>query len=135
MYQSFQDFIKKTEESHAAMVPSADAKPSLEAYRDTVAKLLGHDDVHALEEALDSNYQPSYVLVYMWQGVTDFVRTYKATDAGKEQMLEDFSEKVKDRLSVLPDGSLNAEVQETLDTAIDDMFYEDSKVTVTCYKV
>lgn len=135
MYQSFKDFIKKTEESHAAMVATANEKPSLESYRDTVAKLLGHDDVHALEAALDSNYQPSYVLVYMWQGVTDTIRTYKATDAGKEQMLEDFSEKVKDRLGILPDGSLSEEAQALLDTAIDDMFYEDSKVTVTCYKV
>lgn len=135
MYQSFQDFIKKTEESHSAMVATANEKPSLESYRDTVAKLLGHDDIHSLEASLDSNYQPSYVLVYMWQGVTDTIRTYKATDAGKEQMLEDFSEKVKDRLGVLPDGSLPEEAQALLDTAIDDMFYEDSKVTVTCYKV
>lgn len=135
MYQSFQDFIKKTEESHAAMVATANDKPSLETYRDTVAKLLGHEDIHALESSLDSNYQSSYVLVYMWQGVTDTVRTYKATDAGKDQMIEDFSDKVKDRLGVLPNGSLTAEAQEILDTAIDDMFYEDSKVTVTCYKV
>lgn len=135
MYQSFQDFIKKTEESHAAMVATANEKPSLESYRDTVAKLLGHDDIHALEAALDNNYQPSYVLVYMWQGVTDTIRTYKPTDAGREQMLEEFSEKVKDRLGVLSDGSLSDEAQALLDAAIDDMFYEDSKVTITCYKV
>ena len=135
MYQSFQDFIKKTEESHTAMAQSAEAKPSLEAYRDNVAKLLGHDDIHALEASLESNYQPSYVLVYMWQGVTDTVLTYKTTEAGREQMIEDFSDKVKDRLGVLPDGSLTPEAQEILYTAIDDLFYEDSKVTVTCYKV
>lgn len=135
MYQSYQDFLNKTEETHAAMVASADAKPSLESYRDTVAKLLGHADVQELEAALDSNYQPSYVLVYMWMGVTDTVRTYKATDAGRDQMLEDFTDKVKDRLNVLPDGSLSSEDQCILDDAIDAMFYEDSKITVSCYKV
>lgn len=109
------------------MVASADAKPSLESYRDTVAKLLGHADVHELETSLDSNYQSSYVLVYMWMGVTDTVRTYKATDAGRDQMLEDFTDKVKDRLNVLPDGSLSSEDQCILDDAIDAMFYEDSK--------
>lgn len=117
------------------MVASADAKPSLGSYRDTVAKLLGHADVQELEAALDSNYQPSYVLVYMWMGVTDTVRTYKATASGRDQMLEDFTDKVKDRLNVLPDGSLSSEDQCILDDAIDAMFYEDSKITVSCYKV
>lgn len=135
MYQNYQDFLNKTEESHSAMVPSADAKPNLEAYRDTVAKLLGHDDVKSLEDSLESNYQPSYVLVYMWMGVTELVRTYKPTDMGREQMLEDFTDKVKDRLTVLPDGSMSSEDQCIFDDAIDAMFFEDSKVTVTCYKV
>jgi len=134
MYQSYQDFLKATEESHAAMVTSGE-KMSVDAYRETVAKLFGYETIEAFKDALDSNYQSSYVLVYMWQGVTDTVRTYKTTEAGRNQMLEDFTDKVKDRLDVLPDGSLSSEDQCILDDAIDSLFYEDSKITVTCYKV
>lgn len=134
MYQSYQDFLKATEESHSTMV-NAGEKMSLDAYRETVAKLFGYETVEAFKEVLDSNYQPSYVLVYMWQGVTDTVRTYKITEAGREQMMEDFVDNVKDRLNVLPDGSLSSEDQLILDDAVDSLFYEDSKVTVTCYKV
>lgn len=134
MYQSYQDFLKATEESHSTMVTSGE-KMSVDAYRETVAKLFGYETVEAFKEVLDSNYQPSYVLVYMWQGVTDTVRTYKITEAGREQMMEDFVDNVKDRLNVLPDGSLSSEDQLILDDAVDSLFYEDSKVTVTCYKV
>ena len=134
MYQSYQDFLKATEESHAAMVTSGE-KMSVDVYRETVAKLFGYETIEAFKDALDSNYQSSYVLVYMWQGVTDTVRTYKTTEAGRNQMLEDFTDKVKDRLDVLPDGSLSSEDQCILDDALDDLFYEDSKVTVTGYKV
>jgi len=133
MYQSFEDFIQATEESHAAMVPSGQ-KMSLDAYRHTVAQLLGHPDVDSLKIALDSTYQSSYVLVYMWQGVTDTVQTYKVTESGKAHMLEDFTAKVKDRLTVLPDGSLSVEDQDILDEALENLFYEDSKITVTCYQ-
>lgn len=133
MYQSYEDFIKTTEESHAAMVPSGQ-KMSLDAYRHTVAQLLGHPDVNALKIALDDTHQPSYVLVYMWQGVTDSVDTYKVTETGKAHMIEDFTAKVKDRLTVLPDGSLSSEDQCILDDALEALFYEDSKITVTCYQ-
>lgn len=134
MYQSYQDFLKATEESHATMVTSGE-KMSVDAYRETVAKLFGYETVEAFKEVLDSNYQPSYVLVYMWQGVTETVRAYKDNESGKAQMLEDFIDKVKDRLNVLPDGSLSSEEQCILDEAVDALFYEDSKITVTCYKV
>lgn len=134
MYQSYQDFLKATEESHATMVNSGE-KMSLDAYRETVAKLFGCETVDSFKDVLDSNYQPSYVLVYMWQGVTDTVRTYKTTESGRNQMLEDFIDKVKDRLNVLADGSLSSEDQCILDDAVDALFYEDSKITVTCYKV
>lgn len=133
MYQSYEDFIKATEESHASMVPSGE-KMSLDAYRHTIAQLLGHPNVDELKAALDNTYQSSYVLVYMWQGVTDSVATYKLTESGKAQMIEDFTAKVKDRLNVLPDGSLSGEDQCILDDALEALFYEDSKITVTCYQ-
>lgn len=134
MYKTYQDFLKATEETHAAMVASGE-QISLEDYRATVAKLFGYETVEDFKNILESNYQPSYILVYMWQGITDTVRAYKDSESGKSQMMEDFVDKVKDRLNVLPNGELSIEDQSILDEAIDTLFYEDSKITVNCYKV
>lgn len=134
MYQTVEEFNKSTQAVHAMMVADGE-KMNLDAYRDTIAKSLGYADVAALEASIVTNYQPSFVLVYMWQGITDSIRTYKANASGNAQMLEDFADKVKDRLNVLPDGSVADEDKDLFDEAMETLFYEDSKITVTCYQI